>query len=209
MTTDHMQMAEPMPVEEEAARLAELALRLPDDDPVEEDESPERVAFEQRTTALWAGDTRRALIGMAGAARRLNREVASDQAFVKVLVEEVARKNQAKVEQAKWLEAQVCEHAEELLPEGKRAGKFVDIPGICRVQYVDRKRTVRIADPEAFIAWAKAHEATDLYETREHLRGREAREEAAGVLEESGELLPGVEDVPEQRTASVKWEGTD
>jgi hypothetical protein len=151
----------------------------------------------------WHEDPRRMLIGMLAHIRRLNAEMAEDEAFLQTIVEELHRKNSPKKMRAQWLEEQVKALAESLLPEGS---KHVDVPGIGRVQYSDKRTAVKVEDADRLLKWAKEHERRDLYESREHLLTNDAKKVALEALLTDGELLPGVMEVPAHKAARIEWE---
>ncbi len=182
-------LREPLPIEEEVAAMALTATG-------EEGEADETLS------RLIEQDSRRVMFGMASAAQRMRQEMAADAAYLRMIADEIDHKNASRRTQAAWLEAQVTKVAETLLPEGS---KHVDMPGIGRVQFTNRKRTVRIDDPEAFIAWARENERAELYEERTVLLTNEAKRVAKVTLLEGGVLLPGVEDVPAERTSVLQW----
>lgn len=108
-------------------------------------------------------------------------------------------------ERLEQVESAVTPLAESLLP-GK--AKHYDVPGVARVQFRDYQRDVRIADPDTFIEALGADERNELVEMRPKLKTTEAKAYAKAVIEtEGGEILPGVEVVPERRMVTVKFEG--
>lgn len=121
---------------------------------------------------------------------------AADRRAVEVFAELVTARHRERSARAVWLRDRLVELAKPLLAGGE---KHVDLPGIGRVQYATRKRSAKIADAEAFIAWARAHERADLFEERTVVVAAKAKPVALEALE-AGETLPGVEDVPEATT---------
>jgi hypothetical protein len=161
------------------------------------------LADEHDLIAEWHRDPRRLLVGMLAHIRRLNAEMAEDEAFLQTIVEELHRKNSPKKMRAQWLEEQVKALAESLLPEGS---KHVDVPGIGRIQYSDKRTAVKVEDADRLLKWAKEHERRDLYESREHLLTNDAKKVALEALLTDGELLPGVMEVPAHKAARIEWE---
>lgn len=163
-------------------------------DVLEEDIGPE-------LNELIEADRRRVLYGMAAAARHLRHELDENARWLKMLADELARKDAVKMVHLDWLVERVREVAEPMLV-GK--AKHVDIPGIGRVKYQDHKRGVKIEDHEAFIEWAAEFGHTELYIETTTLKVNDAKAVAKVALLDSGQLLPGVEDVPEHRTSTFK-----
>ena len=93
----------------------------------------------------------------------------------------------------------------ELLAEDFLVGdsKHVDLAGLARIQFRSTEAGLRIADADALIASLGADERALLVETRDHLLTTEAKKYAEKVLEESGEVLPGVIRTEAQRSASI------
>ena len=134
--------------------------------------------------------------------RALGREVreawaheAADRRAVTVFADAITAKHLDRLERARWLRDRLVELAEPLLEDGS---KHVEIVGVGRVQFTDRKRSAKIADAEAFIAWAREHEHPELIEERTVVIAAKAKPVALAALE-AGETLPGVEDVPRAR----------
>lgn len=97
----------------------------------------------------------------------------------------------------------VEEIAKEMLPPDS---KHVDIPGMARISMRATPEYLRVADPDAFIAWAKTAERPELVKTRtvETVDTALAKEIAAEARNETGEILPGIEVVPEKVTMSIQ-----
>ena len=81
--------------------------------------------------------------------------------------------------------------------------KHVDLAGLGRVQYRDTPAGLRIADADAFMAVLGSDERALLVEQRDHLRTAEAKKYAEVVMQESGEMLVGVERTEATRSASI------
>lgn len=97
------------------------------------------------------------------------------------------------------LETNVREIASALLPDGS---KHIDLPGMARIQFMDRAPSFTVSDPAVLLEWAVAHERDDLVEHKPTLRKSVAIEAA-----KNGEALPGVDPVEGKRHMSVRWEG--
>jgi len=151
---------------------------------------------------LSADDRRRTLFGMMRAAGELDAEIAALEAYRRIVDAEIAATVSGKTNRKAWLEEQIKRTAEPLLT-GK--SKNVDMPGAGRVQYRDYGETLSIADPEAYIAALDADERERLVELRPHLKTNDAKQYAATVLAEHGEVMPGVERIPARRTATVSY----
>lgn len=200
-------LRELLPIEEEVVAMALTATSEKREEQWTDEEYADEIAFSRKhadttLSRLIEQDSRRVMFGMASAARRMRDELAADAAYLRMVADEIDRKNTSRRTQAAWLEEQVKQVAETLLPEGS---KHVDMPGIARVQFTDRKRTVKIDDPEAFIEWAAEFGHTELYEEKTTLKVNDAKAVAKTALLEMGNLLPGVEDVPGERTSVLQW----
>lgn len=145
--------------------------------------------------------SRRQLYAMLRDLRQVDAEIAEQQRWVTVAIEEaqvtVARLRVRKTD----LEDRIASEGEMFLVGDS---KHVDIPGMGRIQYVDHQAALRIADDKAFIAALGADERARLVEQRDHLKTNEAKAYADTVLKDGdGELIPGVERVPARREHSI------
>lgn len=147
-------------------------------------------------------DRRRTVFGMLRAAGALVDEIKALTDYEARIHAEVARAADPKKRQLAWLEEQIKRVAEPLLT-GK--AKNVDMPGAGRVQFRDYAETLRVADDEAYIAALDADERERLVELRPHLKTVDAKQYAATVLAEHGELMPGMERIEARRTASISY----
>lgn len=151
---------------------------------------------------LSAEDRRRTLFGMLRAAGALENEIRELTEYLARVQAEVQQAALPKKQRLAWLEEQIKRTAEPLLT-GKT--KNVDMPGAGRVQYRDYSEALRVADAEAFIAALDADERERLVELRPHLKTLDAKQYAATVLADHGEVMPGVERVEAHRTASISY----
>lgn len=147
-----------------------------------------------------AADRRRQLYAMLRDLRQVEAEIAEQQKWIVVAMEDaqatVARLQARKAD----LEAQIGSEGELFLVGDS---KHVDIPGMGRIQYRDYDPTLRIADDKAFIAALGADERARLVEKRDHLLTNEAKAYAAVVMAGSSEILPGVERIPARREHTI------
>ena len=151
---------------------------------------------------LSAEDRRRTVFGMLRAASALHAEISELTEYLARVQAEVQQSTMPKKQRLVWLEEQIKRTAEPLLT-GKT--KNVDMPGAGRVQYRDYSEALRVADAEAFIAALDADERERLVELRPHLKTLDAKQYAATVLAEHGEVMPGVERVEAHRTATISY----
>ena len=179
-------MNDRLPIEEEIAALMDAA------------DEPDPALFQ----GLIEDDARRTLVGLLRALRREQTAVEDARAWARTVYDEVERANAPRLRTVAFLEEQVARVAEGLIPAGR---KSVDVPGIARIQYRDLKDDVRIAEPESFIDALGADERERLVEMRPHLKTNEAKAYARTVIEESGELMPGIERVEARRTTAIQW----
>lgn len=152
-------------------------------------------------------DVRRAIYGLLRQIDRVDAEQHDADEWLRVVVNEMQAKAEKRKRARGFLEEQAAGLAETLLRPG--GPKNVDVPGAGRIQFRDLGATVRIADPGAFIAWAKEHERGDLYDAVmvEKLKTTEAKRAAEHLAYSEGEELPGVELIPARRTASIQMGG--
>lgn len=178
-------------------------IRLPVDDEIAAALSEEGDFVVYRILEMWARDQRRTFFGMLRQAKRIRDALEADATWHAMIESELARKNEGNVRSLAFLEAQIETLAEQLLTEDS---KHVDVPGAGRVQYRDYAAAIRIADPDAFIAALDADERARLVETVEKLKTNDAKKYQEEVLKtEGGTLLPGVEEVPARRTATIEY----
>ena len=154
------------------------------------------------------GDDRKALFSLMRMRAELQRKLNDKAAWIQVIQEEHARETEPMRQELSHLEEQIKATGVRLIPPDQ---KFVDVPGYGRVQYRNYKAAIRISDPEAFIAWAKEVERTDLYEvvTTEKLNRAAATKVAGAVLTDDGEQLPGVEVQLARREAYIEDRGVE
>lgn len=145
--------------------------------------------------------SRRQLYAMLRDLRQVDAEIAEQQRWVTVAIEEA----QATVAR---LRARKADLEERIASEGEMFlvgdSKHVDIPGMGRIQYRDYDPTLRIADPQAFMDALNADERALLVQQRDTLKTNEAKAYADTVLHGGDAvILPGVEIVPPRREHSI------
>lgn len=190
-----------LPVDDEIEQIARTASMVGavDEDDARAMEDDAREQLRQH----WERDSRRTLAGMLRTARRIRAELDEDAKYLAMIAAEIERKNAGKRGSLAFLEQQAQALGEQLLVVGS---KHVDVPGAGRLQFTDRKAGVRIADPLAFIAALDADTRPSLIEIVEKLKTNDAKKYAEAVLQQDGELLPGVERVEAQRTATIAYD---
>lgn len=164
----------------------------------------EQEAFEfdtpEQVDAAAAAGLERTVFGMLRQIARIDADLAAGDRWVAMMVEEEARRAAPLQAKRSFLEEQVKRIAQPLIPAGR---KSVDVPGVGRIQYVDRKASFRIVDEPGFIAALGADERARLVEMRPKLRTNEAKAYVEEVVTSTGEQLPGVEIIPARRTATL------
>ena len=187
--------------------------RLPVDAEVDEllervTESGDEITPEQRAEldAILLSDSRRMAFGMMRAAAQLKAEIQDRRAWVAMIAAEVERDLAPRIRSLEWVEGQI-EDVGEVLLVGK--SKTVTIPGLGKIAYFDHQAWLSIADDEAFMGALSADERAVLIEQRPHLKRNDAKAYAQRVHESTGALLPGVERIEAQRTASIRYAAGD
>lgn len=147
---------------------------------------------------------RRAALGLLRELQQLEREDAEDKRWLTAVVEEAAErasKRNVRADEIRGLLEQIV--ADMRLP----GSQHVDVPGIARIQFRTTEPSLRIAEPEAFIQWARDHERHDLIKvkTTTTVIADAAKDEAARALSQAGELLPGVIEEPEHTSMSIRF----
>lgn len=103
--------------------------------------------------------------------------------------------------------ASLTEAIEELAKDLRLEGsQHVDVPGIARLQFTTTKPYLRVADPDAMVEWARAHEEFGLLEfvpASVKPVTNAAKALAEKTLAESGEVLPWAEQVPAVTTMKI------
>lgn len=190
--------------------MSEVLSRLPVDAEVDEliermTETGDEITPEQRAEldAMVLSDSRRMAYGMMRAAAQLKAEIQDRRQWLSMISTEVERELATKIRSLEWLEVQL-EDVGEVLLVGK--SKTVTIPGLGKIAYSDHQARLSIADDEAFMDALGADERAVLIEQRPHIKRNDAKAYAQRVLEETGALLPGVERIEAQRTASIRYE---
>lgn len=144
--------------------------------------------------------SRRTLFGLMRALARVRAQMVERRSWANMVAEELNSGLTADIETEKWLESSIEAIAPDFLLEGS---KHVDVPGTGRVQFTDRKAGLWIADADAFMASLGADKRELMVEMRPHLLTNEAKKYAEAVLQESAEVLPGVERTEAHRDASI------
>jgi phage host-nuclease inhibitor protein Gam len=93
------------------------------------------------------------------------------------------------------------EFARQKVSDGKRRS-YETVYGTLAFRKVPS--TLAIADQDAALAWAREHAPTAVRET---LSVKEYSEHAKLALQETGEVLPGVEVKPERESFSIRFKG--
>lgn len=146
--------------------------------------------------------SRRTLFGLMRAAAREQASAVDAETWGETVADEVRARVARAKERFDWIEAQIKILAPDFLLE---KSKHVDIPGAGRVQFKDYEPSLRVSDPDAFIASLGADERKLLVEQRDHLRTNEAKTYATNVLQESGEVIPGIERIPAHRESNITF----
>lgn len=185
---------------------------LPVDDDIDIDgiqTEEDYAAAAMRIREQGALDIRRTVFGLMRSLERMAMAQVADDEWARTIVGEYGAAKARRLKRVEFVQRQITDLAEDMLPVGPKAPKYVDVPGLGRIQYVDHKTGVEVTDKDALLAWAKAAERTDLYEveTVEKLKTTDAKKVALEVLTAGGELLPGIDEVPSHRTASIKLGG--
>lgn len=155
--------------------------------------------------AIWLADSRRTAFGMMRALAAAQRVIDDHETYLAMVEDETRRAIAPMLQRAAWLKAQLIPLCELLLPPGT---KHVDFPAVGRAQFRDYQASLRIDDPDAFIAALGAEERARLVEMKPKLLTVPAKAYAQQVLDDHGELMPGVERVEAHREASISTEGS-
>jgi len=150
-------------------------------------------------------DTNRRVVVMAlRQLARLEAEQDDQNAWYQTVYEAYSTETSHRREQRERLTAVVEEIAKEMLPPDSQ---HVDIPGMARIQFKTTAKYLRVADPIAVAGWAAAIEEPGLLE---HIPATDkpittaVKAFAERTLAETGEVLAGMELVPEATSMKIE-----
>ncbi len=178
----------------------EYDTRLPLDDKIDAivaaNESGDTEALAAATLAV--GDAQRFMWGMGRALQRLTAQHVELQDQLVMVGVEIREHQGRLMGRMKFFEAQL----EVMMLERRKsgAGNFLDIPGVGRWSTKEVKAGWDIVDPKVVMDGLGADERAQFVENTPKLKGAEYRK----YLEETGEVVDGVERRPERISVSYK-----